>query len=212
MSIFGEILRSIVSNRNGVIIFYNSPIFDLIKQIRKEAEMLIGNVEAYNLFMLIKKIEKIKGDIAEVGVAGGGSAKLICEAKGNKILHLFDTFEGLPEGDTQYKKGQFPALFEKVKNYLRKYKNVHIYKGLFPVTAEPVKNRKFSFVHLDVDIYKSTLDSLTFFYSRMNKGGIIISDDYLFSKGVRKAVDGFFQDKPEPIIELSNSQCLVVKV
>ncbi len=43
-----------------------------------------------------ERTEKIKGELAEVGVYKGGSAKLICEAKGNSILHLFDTFEGLP--------------------------------------------------------------------------------------------------------------------
>ena len=35
--------------------------------------------------------------MAEVGVYQGVSAKLICEAKGDKELHLFDTFEGLPD-------------------------------------------------------------------------------------------------------------------
>ena len=35
--------------------------------------------------------------MAEVGVYQGVSAKLICEAKGDKELHVFDTFEGLPD-------------------------------------------------------------------------------------------------------------------
>ncbi len=166
--------------------------------------------------MAVKRTEKVKGDIAEVGVYKGGSAKLICEAKGNKTLHLFDTFEGTPKVDEidtpQFYKGQYAALLEDVKNYLKKYKNVYFYKGLFPATAEPVKDKKFSFVNLDVDTYRSTLDCLKFFYSRMNKGGIIISHDYISAPGVRKAFDEFFKDKPEPIIEMSGSQCLIVKV
>jgi len=51
------------------------------------------------------------GDIAEVGVYQGGSAKLICEARNeNKVLYLFDTFEGLPtpgKFDGSFKKGKY---------------------------------------------------------------------------------------------------------
>ena len=42
--------------------------------------------------MAVKATRKLSGDIAEVGVYRGGSAMIICEAKGNKKLHLFDTF------------------------------------------------------------------------------------------------------------------------
>jgi len=94
---------------------------------------------------------------------------------------------------------------------LEKYKNVHFYKGLFPATAGSVKDKKFSFINLDVDTYESTLNCLKFFYSRMNRCGVIISHDYISATGVRKAFDEFFKDKPEPIIELSGSQCLIVK-
>ena len=74
-------------------------------------------------------------------------------------------------------------------------------------------NKKFSFVHLDVDLYKSTLDCLKYFYPRVSRGGVIISHDYPNSDGVNKAFDEFFQDKPEIIIEpFATGQCLIVKV
>jgi len=66
-------------------------------------------------------------------------------------------------------------------------------------------------VHIDVDLFEATLASLVFFYPKMNKAGIIISHDY-DEPGVRKAFDDFFADKPEPVIEMSGCQCLVVKV
>lgn len=48
----------------------------------------------------------------------------------------------------------------------------------------------------------------------MNAGGVIISHDYPDSKGVKRAFDEFFKDKPEIIIELPghDGQCLVIKV
>ncbi len=180
--------------------------------------MKLRDCEAYQLYLAVKNSNKIQGDIAEVGVFKGASAKIICEIKGDKRLHLFDTFEGLPKPNAfddpnVFSKNQFASELSEVKDYLIQYPHVNFYKGTFPTTALPVSDKQFSFVHLDVDLYQSTHDSLTFFYPRMAKGGIIISHDYLNSLGVRKAVDDFFKDKPEPIIELETLglQCLIVK-
>lgn len=170
--------------------------------------------EAFNIYSIARAQSKLRGDMAEVGVYKGFTASLISMAKGNRRLYLFDTFEGLPTVDNKeeyFKKGQFPSNYIKVKKYLSKYKNVWINKGLFPKTAKPISKRNFSFVHLDVDIYKSTLDCLNFFYPHMIKGGIIISHDYSCAKGVKRAFINFFKNKTEDIIELSTTQCLVIK-
>jgi len=192
-------------------------IIDLIKQIKGETEMLLADQEAYLIYITVKKTEKIEGDVAEVGVYKGGSAKLIREAT-KKSLHLFDTFEGLPDkcakdNPKHFQKGDYYASLESVKSYLKNYSNILFYKGLFPSTTELVKNTRFSFVHLDVDIYESTLNCLKFFYPRMSRGGVIISHDYPASKGVKQAFDEFFKDKLEIIIEpFGTDQCLIVKV
>jgi O-methyltransferase len=206
-----------------VVLNYGDPhrrrVIDLINRIKNEKEMLLRNNEAYQLFVAVNAVAKIPGDIAEVGVYQGGSAKLICEAKGKKPLHLFDTFEGLPRVDKHnhidFSQGQYRASFEGVKNYLQKYERVYLHKGVVPQSAEGVKNNKFSFVHLDVDIYSSTRDCLQFFYPKVTKGGLILSHDFVFGdrdKGVSKAFLEFFDDKPEPVIELAGSQCLVTKL
>lgn len=192
-----------------------SKIVDLINQSKKEIKMLLGTNESFQIYMAVKNTSKIEGDIAEVGVYVGGSANLICKAKGDKMLHLFDTYEGLPkveEIDKKFSEGEFSASLEEVKYNLRNCNNVYFYKGLFPDSAVPVQEKKFSFVHLDVDIYKSTLDCLEFFYPKMARGGIIISHDYFLGGGVRKAFAEFFENKPESIIPISQFQCLVVKV
>ena len=69
----------------------SSKVIDLIRNISKETEVTLQINEAYQLFMVIQRTKKIKGDIAEVGVYKGGSAKIICEAKGNKALYLFNS-------------------------------------------------------------------------------------------------------------------------
>lgn len=196
-------------------------IIDFIMKVKKENDMLLTITEAYQIYMAVKNTQKIKGHIAEVGVYRGGSARIIGNFKKNKKLYLFDTFEGLPkvekvDAKVGYHKNQYYGSYEFVKKSFEKIPSVFIYKGMFPDTAKPIKNKKFSYVNLDVDIYKSTLDCLKFFYPKMIKGGIIMSHDYITSddsiSGVRKAFDEFFRNKPEPIIELFGSQCIVVKI
>jgi hypothetical protein len=188
-----------------------------LRKIRKETELLLEDIEAYHIYMAVKTTQKVPGDIAEVGVYRGGSAKIICSAKGDKALHLFDTFEGLPKVDEidmvwPFYEGKFAASFEDVQAYLKENQNVHFYKGIFPATSDPVKDTMFSLVNLDVDCYESTKESLEFFYPRMSRGGIIISHDYITAPGVKKAFDDFFESRMEPVLETAGSQCLVVKI
>jgi len=194
----------------------NRGLIDHILKIQKDRGFKMWPDEMVFLYYCARAASKIKGDFAEFGVSSAGSSKIIAEMKGNKAFHLFDTFEGLPKpeaGDENFNKGQFAASLESVKEYLKDFDNLFFYKGLFPSSAESIKSDKlFCLVHLDVDLYKSTLAGLHFFYPRMAKGGIIISHDYSILDGVKKAFDEFFNDKPEPIIELPTSQCLVVKL
>jgi hypothetical protein len=219
-----RILEAIVvyalRSKKKIVISYTDPerrkIIDLIGKIGEETGFLIDDNEACQIFTAVKGTERIKGEIAEVGVYKGGSARVICEAKGNRFLHLFDTFEGLPKvskvDSPWFYKGQYAACLDDVRSCLAMYKDVHFYKGVFPTTADSVEDKTFSFVHLDVDTYRSTLDCLSFFYPRMSQGAVLISHDYTSAAGVRKAFDEFFTEKKEPIIQLSGSQCLVVKL
>jgi predicted O-methyltransferase YrrM len=61
-------------------------------------------------------------------------------------------------------------------------------------------------VHIDVDLYNPTKDSLEFFCPRLRPGGIIVCDDYGFSScpGATAACNEFLADKPEKMIGLSD--------
>ena len=110
------------------------------------------------------------------------------------------------------KGGEFNCSLNDVKSFLSSSR-CKFYKGLFPGTASELSEKKFSFVHLDADLYESTLEGLRFFYPRMTKGGIIICHDYPYLKGVPKAFKEYFADKYTPFIELAGGyQCMVVKL
>lgn len=203
--------------RAGVTVFRaHKGVFPIILGIIKKIPPYSSDVEMFHIASMVLAAKKIEGDMAEVGVANGATAKIISTFKGNKELHLFDTFEGVPfvskEDDPSIVPGVCECSLEIVKDNLKDEENIKFYKGVFPATAGPVSHKKFSFVNLDIDIYQSTEDALEFFYPRMSKGGILLSHDYSYYNGVKKAFDDFFADKPESIIALCDSQCLVVKI
>ena len=190
-------------------------IFDMVSRIAEETELLLPTNESYNLYTLTKATKKIPGHIAEIGCYRGGSTKIICEAKGDRHIYAYDTFEGLPEKcdyePEKFHEGRYKSNYEEVKNYLSPYQNVHVIKAVFPDKSDILKDMMFSFVHLDVDLHKYILQCLSFFYPRMTKGGVILIHDYHSSIGVTKAVQQFFEDKQEPVVELPVSQCMTIK-
>jgi O-methyltransferase len=194
------------SNRTGVM--------RQIREIKRNRKMLLTPVEAYQLHAAASAVGKLAGDAAEVGVFRGASAKVIRLALPDKTLHLFDTFEGLPQKDTEgdLQVGEYSCGLDEVKKYLGSEPNTHFHVGIFPSSATQAQDRKFAFVHLDMDLFDGTLAALQWFYPRLVPGGIVMTHDYAYLPGPTKAFDEFFAGKPEPMIELAGNQCMVVKM
>jgi hypothetical protein len=180
----------------------DKPLQDLLLRFVRDDRVGQQLEELYVLYHLVTCSHTLPGDIAEVGVYRGGSAKFIATLKGNRTLHLFDSFQGMlatTPGKDFHQNGEFAdTSYESVKQYLREFPHIFFHPGWFPQTAESVQDRTFSLVHLDVDLYQSTLDALTFFYSRLVRGGFLLSHDYHSAAcpGVAEAFHEFFQDKP----------------
>jgi O-methyltransferase len=189
-----------------------------IRRARLERKTLVTFNESFIVYSLVRSLRDMGGQIAEVGVYEGSTAKMICAQMGRKQVHLFDTFEGLPESSSPkekdiYPKRPFKCSLESVQEYLSEYDNVTYHKGLFPdSTADVDSELRFCFVHMDVDLYESTLACLEYFYPRMLPGGIMLSHDYSILTSVERAFTEFMADKRENLIELPTTQCMVVKL
>lgn len=181
-------------------------------------ETLNNGDEKDTIINSTQKTKNIPGEIIEAGVYQGGSALYIYDNMGDdKKLFLCDTFEGLKDSteddDCWLKNGNYAADFDMVQDLFPNKERVKLIKGYFPNSAtEEMKELNFSFVHLDVDTYTSTFNSLEFVYPRMSKGGIIMSHDYNIIPAVTKAIDEFFSDKPEAITTPTGTQMLVEKL
>ena len=208
---------------------YEGGFLDVYTKRDREKGVSLTKEEVYTIYSSIKATRDLEGDIAEVGVWKGGSAKVICEIKGdNKSLYLFDTFEGMPDGLINPEKDRWregshtDTSLDQVKEYLKNYNKVYFLKGLVPNSiyqdkTYSVKDKKFCFVHLDVDLYQSTLDALKFFWPRMTQGGRIVSHNYNLSAegggdtpGVKAAFLEYFKGGGS-IIEIAETQCMVIK-
>ena len=191
----------------------------LFREIHASRTALLGLREMNNIYKLVQTAASVPGDIAEVGVYKGGSARLLGRtlAGSGKKLHLFDTFGGMPETDGRHDKHQAGDFADTslrgVQRALDGIDGLEFHPGFFPQTAAGLESERFAFAHIDVDIYKSIADACEFFYPRLTHGGMLLFDDYGSPScpGVKTAVDAFFDRVGEQTLYLPTGQCLVVK-
>jgi len=178
---------------------------------------LVDRARCYMLYQVARQTAHLAGEVAEVGVYKGGTAKLLARSLPHKSVHLFDTFAGMPAtnpGLDKHVGGDFSdTSLDEVRQHLKDCGNVRFYQGVFPSTAGPVEATRFSLVHVDADIYDSVRACCEFFYPRLERDAVLIFDDYGFPTcpGARKAVDDFFRDKVEIPLYLPTGQCWIVR-
>ncbi len=207
--VFGELAGAVVDNKRS------SLYYDRLYTIYQILESLGFSAQ---------KGDEIK--MVEVGIYKGGTSYFIAslaERLGLRYSHYcFDTFEGHKAEDinksveTDHTSGLFSdTSFESVQQYLQKFKSVQVYKGRFQDRCDALKDMRFNFVHLDMDIYDPTIFALDYFDSRMVKGGAILMDDYGFNScpGIEKAVHEFTETHTDYFgMALLTGQYLFVKL
>lgn len=177
----------------------------------------------WNANQMLRLVGNVAGDMAECGVYKGATAALLISAScsKHKHVHLFDSFEGVskpgPEDGNHWEKGFLSSGEGDVAANLSKLcpgcTNYTLHKGWIPEKFSHVADVRFSFVHIDVDLYEPTKQSIEFFYPRLNNGGVCICDDYGFSTcpGATKAINDFLSDKPEKMISLASGGGFFIK-
>lgn len=161
-----------------------------------QGRALIDHRKLIQVRRFVMETNGLEGDLAELGVYRGGVARVIAHfMRPGSRLHLFDTFEGIPEDDAApggHRKGDFATSFEEVQELLAGLP-VTFYRGWFPGPLPP-EGTRFRFAHVDMDTYQSTLAALDYLIPRMVPGGILLFDDYGWHmcQGVQCALHEFF--------------------
>ncbi len=174
--------------------------------------------KAYFIVDALAKCREIAGDVCEFGVAEGETSALIANEiqSGSKVLHLFDSFAGLPKptakdqlkddifslGSMEAYAGRMSWPEERVRNRLREVSFAEprsvIHQGFIEQVLRDSSNlpRAVSFAYVDFDFYEPIKLTLEFLHRTTSGGAIIIVDDYdFFSTGVKTAVDEFLAEK-----------------
>ena len=84
-------------------------------------------------------------------------------------------------------------------------------KGMVEDTIPNIIPEKVSILRLDTDFYKSTKHELEYLFPRLQRGGILIIDDYGVLEGSKKATDEYLQKKGISLFlnRVDNSGCRV---
>jgi O-methyltransferase len=196
--------------------FYREPeAVAILDEAFREADLQMNPLDAYALYSLVRMQASVPGNMVEIGMYRGGSAGIICHLKGEKKFYGFDTFEGFPgrtETDEKwFREKQYSARQEGVAAYLAKFADVTLTKGIFPQSGAILNGQRFSFVNLDVDLYKGIIDSLNFVWEKMSdRGLILIHDSHL--GGVKNAIAEFLQGHDAMSFDCGCSQTALVRV
>lgn len=176
----------------------------------------------YFTYNVAQSLANKEGVFVECGVAAGAQVIAMRCGAPDKVIHAFDSFEGIPLPSN--KDNQMPGIRmltdEEVKllpepgkqelvttgatavseeNFWTHIEasgltrqNIITHPGWFEVTVPVVDIPKITLLRLDGDLYYSTLVCLQHLFPKVVTGGIVIIDDYKLD-GCRGACEDYFK-------------------
>ena len=203
----------------SVVIDYPDEFIENWKLIKgKSSQDKERNFTVYQMIKVFNNIFKEKQtNIIEFGTDRGGTLTTICKfVKKDSNIFAVDSFgfhaEEIKKNVSQYDEhyhGKYKPFTKETrfKNFdhiqmteninkmlTKKNSKLETLVGYFPnlenEKMKKISSLKFSFVHMDFDLYQATKDCFIFIKDRLEKNAIILVDDYNFinQEGVKKAV------------------------
>lgn len=145
---------------------------------------------------ILRETLDVPGHVAEFGSWRGANLMLIAkllriyDPHSPKVVHCFDSFEGLTEfkgkdAEAISLKGFYKGSLEELTDVIGVYDlsdEIFIHQGLIEETLPAVLNDNkaltFSFVYCDADLYEATKTILHHVHPRLAKGGVFVFDEW----------------------------------
>jgi O-methyltransferase len=247
-----SLLHGIRTVAHGIgidIVRYRDPVTHFPRDADPEAVRIWQSVRAYTMtsrervFALLDAVaylvrNAISGDFVECGVWRGGSmmaaaTQLLRLGATDRMLHLFDTFEGMPppsEHDLDPHgtpaaqvfgaNGRDPTARElpwkaadvdevRAAMMTTGYppERVRLIRGRTENTLPEAAPESIALLRLDTDWYESTRHELRHLFPRIVRGGVLLIDDYGYWQGSRKAVDEYLREHDVRILLCRVDDC-----
>ena len=122
---------------------------------------------------------RIDGHYLEFGVYKGGTMRFLASRLRKRVIHGFDSFEGLPESWGGFNLGR--SAFDVQGKFPRVPDNVRLHRGWFEASLPPwLKDNSgpVAFLHIDCDLYSSTQTVFNLLSERIVPGTVILFDEY----------------------------------
>jgi O-methyltransferase len=204
-------------------IYQNKEFMKIYKKCKSHTMVSVEKSFAlYKAVKYVSK-NNIYGDFIECGVWRGGQSMLAAFTFLNmqdvdRSLWLYDTYSGMAkpskidkktnnttDATKIWKKGNkkgynewcYSSLEEVKSNMLStKYpeNKINFIKGKVEKTIPKNIPQKISILRLDTDFYESTYCELKYLFPLIEKGGVLIIDDYGIWEGSRKAVNQYIKE------------------
>ena len=187
---------------------------------------LVDLFRCYELWSLVGQSAKLSaGAMIEVGVWRGGTGCMIARAAklagiGDSV-YLCDTFEGVVKAgamDTVYSGGEHRDTSREIVVGLAEtmhLENVRVLKGIFPdQTAGAISESAIRFAHVDVDVYQSTKDIMSWIWPKLVPSGIVVFDDYGTHgcEGVTRIVNELALERECLFMHNLNGHAILIKI
>lgn len=164
---------------------------------------------------LVKRLPE--GDYAELGTFRGITGSLIFARKAPRaIFRCFDTFQGFDTRDLDDQRldvaKELDAFANTSLDLVKRriaggeHPELQFHVGFFPETFAGLEDRRFRFVHIDMDLAEPITRALETFWPRMVDGGMILVHDYKSEHYpmAAEAVDAFFHARGITVWPLSD--------
>jgi Macrocin-O-methyltransferase (TylF) len=161
----------------------------------------LGKIEIIKKAMWHSELESLEGDYFEFGIYEGTSlyaavkSHLKIKSKFKRNFYGFDSFDDgfkyFDEKDKHpfFKEGDFVSSYAKAKKRFSNFSNVKLIKGYFEETTTTPEAKDIygenlcAIVFIDCDLMHPTVVALEYVRPILQKGTIIILDDYFAYKG-----------------------------
>ncbi|MEM7468974.1 MAG: TylF/MycF/NovP-related O-methyltransferase [Pseudomonadota bacterium] len=204
---------------------FTRKLWDQIEPYTMTSQARVANLEYATRYIAT---HNIPGDFVECGVGAGGSMMavaltLLDEKISERRLLLYDTYEGMAKptdkdvsvfGKPATRKWEkktrdgnctwhnFPLEDVQANLALTRYPSskLEFHKGFVQDTLPHNDSDAIALLRLDTNLYESTVAECKHLFPKLQRGGVLIIDDYYRWLGQKEAVDEYLAENDIPML------------